>query len=76
MRFVQPTIISFRAGKLPLQVRLSVYLLSFVLILLVVLLTLLYIFDFLPASQKRMGEHMEEYISVYSHSGVFPFKLE
>lgn len=68
MRFVQPTIISFRAGKLPLQVRLSVYLLSFVLILLVVLLTLLYIFDFLPASQKRMGEHMEEYISVYERN--------
>ena len=65
MRFLQPTLFSFRAGKLPLRVRLGVYFLSFVLILLIILLTLLFIFDFLPASQKKIGEDMDDYLTVY-----------
>lgn len=59
---------SLRSGQLPLRVRLSVYFLSFILILLVILLTLLYIFDFLPASQKRIGEDMDEYLTVYERN--------
>lgn len=68
MRIISPTLFSFRAGKLPLQVRLIFYFLSFVLFLLVILLTLLYIFDFLPASQKRIGEYMDEYLTVYERN--------
>ena len=68
MRIISPTFFSFRAGKLPLQVRLIFYFLSFVLFLLVILLTLLYIFDFLPASQKRIGEYMDEYLTVYERN--------
>ena len=62
MRFLQPTLFSFRAGKLPLRVRLGVYFLSFVLLSLIILLTLLFIFDFLPASQKKIGEDMDDYL--------------
>lgn len=68
MRFLQPTLFSFRAGKLPLRVRLGVYFLSFVLLLLIILLTLLFIFDFLPASQKKIGEDMDDYLTVYERN--------
>lgn len=68
MRFVPLNFFSFKEGRLPLRMRLSVYFLSFVLLLLVVLLTLLYIFDLLPASQKRIGEEMEEHLAVYERS--------
>ena len=47
---------------------LNVYFLSFVLLLLVILMTLLYIFDFLPASQKTIGEDMEEYLTIYERN--------
>ena len=68
MRFVSPTFFSFRAGKLPLRVRLGVYFLSFVLLLLIILLTLLFIFDFLPASQKKIGEDIDDYLTVYERN--------
>lgn len=68
MLFDQRTLLSFREGRLPLRARLSIYFLSFILLLLVILLTLLYIFDFMPASSKRIGEDMEDYLSVYERN--------
>ena len=68
MRFLPLTFFSVREGKLPLRMRLSVYFLSFALLLLVILMTLLYIFDFLPASQKTIGEDMEDYLTVYERN--------
>lgn len=68
MRFLLLNLFSFRGGKLSLRMRLSVYFLSFVLLLLVILMTLLYIFDFLPASQKTIGEDMEEYLTIYERN--------
>ena len=67
MRFL-PFTLFFREGKRPLRMHLNVYFLSFVLLLLVILMTLLYIFDFLPASQKTIGEDMKEYLTIYERN--------
>lgn len=68
MRFVPPNLFSLKNGKLPLRMRLGVYFLSFVLLLLIILMALLYAFGFLPASQKQIGEDMEDYLSVYERN--------
>lgn len=68
MRFFPSNLFSFRNGKLPLRMRLSVYFLFFVLLLFVILMTLLYTFEFSPASQKRIGEDMEDFLAVYERN--------
>ncbi len=61
---------SFLAGtsKLPLRSRLIAYFLSLVFILFVILLVLLHVFDFLPASRAKIGESIDEYLAIYERS--------